>query len=40
MHHIHRDFSLTRLGFEVARSIVAEEVQPWLAKGTEFGLHD
>ncbi|MEI8212185.1 MAG: hypothetical protein WCI02_08550 [Planctomycetota bacterium] len=40
MHHIHRDFSLTRLGFEVARSIDAEEVQPWLAKGTEFGLHD
>jgi hypothetical protein len=40
MHHIHRDFSLTHLGFSVARPIDRQEVQPWLAKGTEFGLHD
>jgi len=40
MHHLHRDFSLTALGFEFARSISQEEVQPWLDKGTEFGLHD
>ncbi len=40
MHHIHRDFSLTQRGFELARTILKEEVQPWLDKGTEFGLHD
>ena len=40
MHHIHRDFSLTSRGFEVARTISKQEVQPWLDKGTEFGLHD
>ncbi len=40
MHHIHRDFSLTQRGFELARTISKEEVQPWLDKGTEFGLHD
>ncbi len=40
MHHIHRDFSLTSKGFELARTISKQEVQPWLDKGTEFGLHD
>jgi len=40
MHHIHRDFSLTTRGFELARTLTLEEVQPWLNKGTEFGLHD
>ena len=40
MHHIHRDFSLTSRGFEIARTISKQEVQPWLDKGTEFGLHD
>jgi hypothetical protein len=40
MHHIHRDFSLTSRGFEIARTISKEEVKPWLDKGTEFGLHD
>ena len=40
MHHIHRDFSLTHLGFSVARSIEKQEVLPWLNQGTEFGLHD
>jgi hypothetical protein len=40
MHHIHRDFSLTHFGFQIARRIDPQEVQAWLAKGTEFGLHD
>jgi hypothetical protein len=40
MHHIHRDFSLTSRGFELARTLTLDEVQPWLNKGTEFGLHD
>lgn len=40
MHHVHRDFSLTSRGFELARTISQQEVQPWLDKGTEFGLHD
>ncbi len=40
MHHIHCDFSLTSRGFEIARTISKQEVQPWLDKGTEFGLHD
>jgi hypothetical protein len=40
MHHIHRDFSLTSRGFDIARTLKREEVQPWLDKGTEFGLHD
>jgi len=40
MHHLHRDFSLTALGFELARTISKQEVQPWLEKGSEFGLHD
>lgn len=40
MHHIYRDFSLTSKGFELARQLNKEEVQPWLDKGTEFGLHD
>ncbi len=40
MHHVHRDFSLTSRGFDAARTISKQEVQPWLDKGTEFGLHD
>ena len=40
MHHIHRDFSLTSRGFEIARTLSKQEVQPWLDKGTAFGLHD
>ncbi|XZE21091.1 hypothetical protein SH449x_000985 [Pirellulaceae bacterium SH449] len=40
MHHIYRDFSLTSKGFELARQLEKEEVQPWLDKGTEFGLHE
>lgn len=40
VHHIHRDFSLSARGFELARSIEESEVKPWLAQGREFGLHD
>jgi hypothetical protein len=40
LHHIHRDFSLTAKGFEVARSIDRQEVQAWLDQGREFGLHE
>lgn len=40
MHHIYRDFSLTSRGFDLARTISKEEVQIWIDKGTEFGLHD
>ncbi len=40
MHHIYRDFSLTASGFELARNICREEVQLWLDKATEFGIHD
>jgi len=40
IHHLHRDFSLTALGFQIARSVSQEEVQSWLDKGSEFGLHD
>ncbi len=40
VHHIHRDFSLTSRGFELARLIERKEVQAWLSQGREFGLHD
>jgi hypothetical protein len=40
LHHIYRDFSLSALGFRLARTIDQQEVQPWLDKGSEFGLHD
>lgn len=40
MHHLHRDFSLTAFGFELARTVSQKEVQSWLDKGSEFGLHD
>ncbi len=40
LHHIHRDFSLSSQGFDMARKVSREEVQPWLDKGTEFGIHD
>jgi hypothetical protein len=40
MHHLHRDFSLSSCGFQLARSISKQDVQPWLDKGSEFGLHD
>ena len=40
MHHIFRDFSLSARGFEIARTIARNEVQAWLEKATEFGIHD
>lgn len=40
LHHLHRDFTLSRLGFEKARTITQEEVASELSEATEFGLHD
>lgn len=40
IHHIYRDFSLSPIGFEIARSVSRTRVQPWLDMATEFGLHD
>jgi hypothetical protein len=40
IHHLLRDFSLSSAGFAMARQIELEDIQKWLAKGTEFGLHD
>ncbi|MGV3486230.1 MAG: hypothetical protein ACO1RT_17560 [Planctomycetaceae bacterium] len=40
LHHLHRDFTLSRRGFEVARSIDRREIEDQLAAATEFGLHD
>ncbi len=40
MHHLHRDFSLSSRGFQLARSISKQDVQAWLDKGSEFGIHD
>jgi len=40
IHHIYRDFSLSPMGFEIARSVSRTRVQPWLDMATEFGLHD
>ena len=40
IHHIFRDFSLSPIGFEMARTISRPQVQQWLDMATEFGLHD
>ena len=40
MHHIHRDFSLAPRGIDLGQSIPQSDVQRWLDKATEFGLHD
>ncbi len=40
IHHLHRDFSLSTKGYQLARTIQREQVAAWLEKGTEFGLHD
>lgn len=40
MHHLARDFSLTRRGFEVARAIDRQPLETLLGQATEFGLHD
>jgi len=40
LHHLHRDFTLSRQGFEIARTIDPLNIQEPLAMATEFGLHD
>lgn len=40
LHHLHRDFTLSRRGFEVARTVDPREIQDQLAAATEFGLHE
>jgi hypothetical protein len=37
MHHIYGDFSLTRAGFELARTIDAAEVEPLIKTAMEMG---
>lgn len=40
LHHLHRDFSLTQRGFELARGVTEAEVSAALEQATEFGLHE
>ena len=40
IHHLHRDFSLSLSGFDLASQIQRSDVEVWLNKGTEFGLYD
>jgi hypothetical protein len=40
VHHLHRDFTLSRRGFEKAKSIDPKEIEDQLAAATEFGLRD
>jgi hypothetical protein len=40
LHHLHRDFTLSRRGFELARSIDRQQIETQLAAATEFGLHE
>jgi hypothetical protein len=40
LHHIYRDFSLAPTAITLARSIEREQVQSFLDKSTEFGIHD
>jgi hypothetical protein len=40
LHHLHRDFTLSRKGFELARTIDPLDIQEQLASATEFGLHE
>ena len=40
LHHLHRDFSLSKKGFAVASQISREEVAEAIGEATEFGLHD
>ncbi len=40
LHHQHRDFSLSRTGFSLAREIQLPSVADALAEATEFGLHE
>lgn len=40
LHHLHRDFTLSRTGFERAAQIARSEIEAELAEATEFGLHE
>jgi hypothetical protein len=40
LHHLHRDFTLSRSGFELAKTVDAKNIQAELASATEFGLHE
>lgn len=40
LHHLHRDFTLSRQGFVKAREIDRREIEDELAHATEFGLHE
>lgn len=40
MHHIYKDFTLTERALQLAQKITAEDVQEWVSKATEFGIHD
>lgn len=40
LHHLHRDFTLSRLGFERARKVSQQDIAEKLAEATEFGLHE
>ena len=40
LHHLHRDFTLSRRGFELAQSIDRRDIEAQLASATEFGLHE
>lgn len=40
IHHHYREFSLSRVGFEAARSLALEEVAEQVEQGVELGRHE
>ena len=40
IHHLYREFSLSRFGFETARTLSQDEVAEQLEKGVELGRHE
>lgn len=40
VHHLQRDFTLSKTGFERSRTITEQDVAEKLAEATEFGLHE
>ncbi len=40
IHHLHRDFTLSRRGFEIAKQLDGSVLEPELQCATEFGLHE
>lgn len=40
MHHIYKDFTLTAQAIHLAEEIEPSSVAEWVAKATEFGIHD